>query len=319
MQPPFTDPSLWAPPSSFATATAFSDPAAFDPGASLDLFGGLPDQADPLLDRLFKELIKDQECASPAELNTTGPVEGIDFGLGLDFNFSQDINISSLDSFRLLDHRHALETEMNPQVPTGNWSPVFATLQLRTPSSSCQDSLSSSPASMSVPSRPSSSASSPASLSSSSSSPTRSRSPYSPYPAGKRSVTQPSRNAQISTSEHTVPKPPQANECRYCRSRFGRPADVARHEKTHFIGDYQYACLGVPVEEAGECDDADIANGFMHDGKLMVHGCLTTFKDRRDSYRRHLTTRGCPGSKAGYWANVKEVAAARAKRKANGY
>ena len=130
-------------------------------------------------------------------------------------------------------------------------------------------------------------------------------------------MTQPSRNAQI--VEHAKPKPERANECRYCHCRFGRPADVKRHEKTHFVGDYQYACLGVPAEEAGECDDADVANGFMYEGKLMVHGCLTTFKDRKDSYRRHLVTRGCPGSKAGYWANMKEVADARAKRKANGY
>ncbi|PIL22718.1 transcription factor [Ganoderma sinense ZZ0214-1] len=321
MQPSFVDPSLWAPSPSYGTTTAFPDPVACDPGASLDLFAAPPKQPEDLVDKLSKEWIRTQECAPPPEITAidSDSIERIDFGFGLDFDFSGDIHTSGLDGFSFLDNHNALETETNTHaMAAGNWSPVFAALQPCTPSSLYQDSSSASPAPTSIPSSPSSSASSPASTSTSSSpSSSRSWSPYSPYFAGKRSVTQPSRNAQI--PQHTAPKPARANECRYCHCRFGRPADVSRHEKTHFVGDYQYACLGVPVDEAGECDDTDIANGFMHDGKLMVHGCLTTFKDRRDSYRRHLATRGCPGSKAGYWANVKEVAAAKAKRKVNGY
>ena len=211
-------------------------------------------------------------------------------------------------NFHLLQHDRSLEST---HPGAAEYTP-----QPRTPSPAYQDPFSgfSSPA-MSVRSSPSSSVSSPASTSASTS-PSQSPSSSSPYSTGKRSVTQPSRNAQIPT--HTKPQPARANECRYCHCHFGRRADAARHEKTHFVQGYQYACLGVPAAE-GKCDEADVANGFMHDGKLMVHGCLMTFKDRRDSYRRHLATRGCPGSKAGYWANVKEIGAVRAKRKASGY
>ncbi|KAM5539411.1 hypothetical protein V8D89_006863 [Ganoderma adspersum] len=303
MQSSFVDPSLWTPSSSYGTATAFSRPAAGEPRASFDLSNAPAEQLENPFDQLLNEWIKIQECAPPENSEDSESVEGIHF----DFS---DVDTSRLDEFIPPGYHGVPETI--PQGTLEEWFSVFD-LQPCTPSLSHQDSSPSSP-SISVPSSPSSSASSSASKSPS---PPRSRSLHSPYSAGKRSVTQPSRNAQI--AEHTKPKPARANECRYCHCRFGRPADVTRHEKTHFIGDYQYACLGLPVEEAGECDDADIANGFMHDGKLMVHGCLTTFKDRRDSYRRHLATRGCPGSKAGYWANVREVADTRAKRKANGY